>query len=383
VGAVTVEVNGFEWQGKKVLVTGASGFKGAWLSRALHDLGARVYGTIRSDVHPDSAYNLLGCQRFATVYHTDVVDREHVNELINKIVPDVIFHLAAKALVPMALRYPRRTYDVNFTGTLNLIEACREEKICERLLICSTDHVFGHVDPAALPARGFDERTRVSYGGPYDTSKAAMELMVRSYHYSFWAELPAVGITRCANVFGLGDTNARRVIPYFISSAKDTGKVDLQYNLNGRQFIYVTDAIVGYIKAAASLNEGGYREKRTAARPDSRSPFTPTFHFAIEDYGDTHSPYIQMLAVANLTAELTGARANPATVDYAENENKVQALNCDATRRTLGWSPHVSFAEGIAKLAEWFDARGDTSALARLAETDAELIVKSAISKAS
>jgi nucleoside-diphosphate-sugar epimerase len=91
-----------------------------------------------------------------------------------------------------------------------------------------------------------------------------------------------------------------------------------------------------------------------------------------------------MQAVANLTAELLGASVNSAAaVDYADNENKVQALNCDATRRTLGWSPQVSFAEGIAKLAEWFDARGDTSALARLAETDAELIVKSAISKAS
>jgi len=267
----------FNWQGQKVLVTGASGFKGSWLCGILVNLGAEVYGTVRNRIHPESPYELLDLHDEIVEASADISDRQQVFDLINSIQPTVIFHLAAKAIVPVALSDPRRAFEVNVLGTVNILEACRtlrrpNRRVCERLLICSTDHVFGHVDPAALPARGFDERTRVSYGGPYDTSKAAMELMVRSYHYSFWAELPAVGITRCANVFGLGDTNARRVIPYFISSAKDTGKVDLQYNLNGRQFIYVTDAIVGYIKAAASLNEGGYREKRTAARPD-RHPY--------------------------------------------------------------------------------------------------------------
>lgn len=374
-----MQINGYEWRRKKVLVTGASGFKGAWLCKALHGLGAEVYGTVRSDLHPASAYSLLSCQQYIVASQTDITDRQQVYDLVNGITPDVIFHLAAKALVPVGLRDPRRTYDVNIMGTINLIEACRRVRVCDRMLICSTDHVFGNVELDELPVRGFDEHMRVSYGGPYDTSKAAMELLVRSYHSTFWSEVPAIGITRCANVFGLGDTNQRRVIPYFISSAKKTGVVDLIYRQNGRQFIYVTDAIAGYVKAASSLDEGGFREKLTATKPDARSPFTPTFHFAIQDYDDTQSPYIRMLSVANVTAGLFGARVSPGVADYAPNENKVQALDCDVTRKQLAWNPQVTFVEGLAKLGQWLDAEGMKSEMASLVDADAERIVRSIV----
>jgi CDP-glucose 4,6-dehydratase len=173
-----MNVMGFEWQDRKVLVTGASGFKGSWLCAALLELGARVYGTVRNQKNPDAAFEALGLDDRVVKVSADVSDRQAVYDMVNTVEPDVVFHLAAKALVPVALRDPRRALDVNIMGTLNLIEACRKLKVCTRLLVCSTDHVFGNVDPADLPERGFDERSRVSYGGPYDTSKAAMELMV-------------------------------------------------------------------------------------------------------------------------------------------------------------------------------------------------------------
>lgn len=160
-----MKVNDFEWRDKKVLVTGASGFKGAWLCATLCELGAQVYGTVRNQAHPASAYKMFELDKRVVAVNAEISDRQQVYDLVNTVEPEVIFHLAAKALVPVGLRDPRRTFDVNINGTLNIIEACRRLKVCDRMLVCSTDHVFGNVKPTDLPSGGFNERSRVSYGG--------------------------------------------------------------------------------------------------------------------------------------------------------------------------------------------------------------------------
>jgi CDP-glucose 4,6-dehydratase len=367
-----MKVNGFEWKGKKVLVTGATGFKGAWACAAALALGARVHATRRNHIHPASAFALFGLEDQVTSASVDISDRQDVYDLINTAEPDLILHMAAKALVPVGLRDPRRALDVNIMGTANLIEACRRIHVCNRLLICSTDHVFGNVKPDDLPPNGFDERDRVSYGGPYDTSKAAMELVVRMYHSTYWGTVPAIGITRCANVFGFGDTNPRRVVPLFVTSAMSDKNIPLRYRLNGRQFIYVTDAIAGYFRAVSSLGEPG------DVKPAERSPFTPTYHFAIEKYPGTDKPYIEMKALAELTGRLFDAPVTEVQcVDYAPNENRIQALSCQSTRAELGWRTEVPLADGLRRLGEWYAASGDTAALRRLMQDDLKALTSS------
>jgi len=346
-----MKVNEFDWKNAKVLVTGASGFKGSWLCASLIALDSRVYGTVRDQVHPDSLYKILDLDSRISKINIDITERQQVNDMINSIEPDVIFHLAAKALVPVSLRDPRRTFNVNITGTLNIIEACRKLKVCNRLLICSTDHVFGIVK--SMPAEGLPETERVSYGGPYDTSKAAMELLVRSYHSTYWSEVPAIGITRCANVFGYGDVNQRRVIPLFVNSAVNNIAIPLKYRQNGRQFIHITDAIAGYIRAISSLDEGDFSKKQGRPIPD-RTPFTPTFHFAIETYGHSE-PYIRMEELARTVSRLFNVSIDDKNaVDLAPRENPILALNCRSTREALGWTPKKSLEEGLKDLSEWF-----------------------------
>jgi len=332
-----------------------------------------VYGTVRNQLHPGSAYQMFGLDDRVVAITVDISDRQQVSDLVNTVEPDVIFHLAAKALVPVGLRDPRRTFDVNINGTLNLIEACRRLKVCDRTLICSTDHVFGNVRQVDLPAGGFDERSRVSYGGPYDTSKAAMELLVRSYHYTYWSEVPAIGLTRCANVFGYGDTNLRRVIPLFVSNSKAKGRVPLRFRKNGRQFIYVTDAVGGYVRAASCLQEGGFRQKAGLSRPDGRTPFTPTYHFSIESYEGTQNAYIEMDALAALTAQLFNATVDDTDcVEYAPNENRIQALNCAATRAEIAWHADTSLRQGLTNLGRWYDATGNDAVLRKLMMNEVE-----------
>ena len=371
-----MKVNDFEWKGANVLVTGASGFKGSWLCSALLKLKANVYGTTRHQLNPLSAYNILDLDKRIAQVSIDISERQHVYDIINSIKPDVILHLAATSLVPVALRDPIRTFEVNIMGTLNILEACRRLGVCDRLLICSTDHVFGIARPDEVPTAGFEEISRVSYGGPYDTSKAAMELAVRSYYYAYWRELPSIGITRAANVFGYGDVNQRRVIPEFVRKSLDAGCISVRYKDNGRQFLHVTDAITGYIRAASSLNEGGCNAKQNKKPPEDRSPFTPTFHFAMERYDGSGVPYIRIGELASLIASTLGSTVDLSkSGDYAPHENQIQALSCLQTRNALGWEARKPFKVAVRQLADWYNQAGNLASLKTLIESDLQELI--------
>ena len=344
------------WYGLKVLVTGASGFKGSYLCSVLHAMGAIVYGTVRNKIYPDSAYHFLRLSDKITSVSIDLANWQEVYDTINSISPDVIFHLGAKALVPVANRDPKRTYEVNVMGTVNILEACRKLKLVKKLIICSTDHVFGSFLPEELPEKGFVEEDVVGFGGPYDTSKATMELIVRSYQKTYWDELPAIAITRCANVVGYGDINQRRVIPDFVKSSLKDKIIELSCRKNGRQFIAVSDAIVGYILVASQLDINEQRESFDTQKPNYKTLFTPTYHFALEQY-PSKKPYITILGLANLIAKTFGSviQEKAHCVDYIPKNNAVQALNCSFTRKSLGWKPHKTLAQNIQELGIWYE----------------------------
>jgi CDP-glucose 4,6-dehydratase len=340
-------VGNFNWSRKKVLVTGASGFKGAYLCWLLAHLGAEVYGVVNNRTNPESAYQLLGLNGKIVEVRVDVSNRRQVLDLINAIRPDVIFHLAAKALVPCCLRDPARAYEVNVMGTIYLIDACRVLGLGVRLVICSTDHVFGPVPESAIPLA---EDSPLGIGGPYCTSKAAMEMAVRSMHGTFTDNPWLLCITRAANCFGPADTCQRRVIPHFINSGLERGEVPLTVRLNGRQFVHVCDCVTGYILAASRLGEIPRAE--VAGRPE-----VPTFHFALEHYSTV--PFLRIKDLAITIAAMTDARVveSPDCVDYAQNaENPVQGLSCQRTRQQLGWQPSQQFEPALAQLVDFHRA---------------------------
>jgi CDP-glucose 4,6-dehydratase len=389
----------YQWAGKKVLVTGASGFKGSWLCKALLNLGAQVYATIpiHNVRHPYSAYQLLDLSQKVIEVSLDISDSQLVFDVINTVEPDVIFHLAAKAQVPIAQHDPSRAFMVNIMGTINILEACRRLGIGERILVISTDHVFGD---SQIPKEGFLESSPVSYAGPYDTSKSAMELAVRCYHKNYYSQLPAIGITRAANVFGYGDTAPRRIIPQFINSAvKAPHEISIKYIRNGRQFIYITDIIAGYIRAASFLNEDD-RRLRTSSEPSQergeKKPFTPTFHFALSDYGsysENGEPFIRVSNLAQMIRSIVSdvnsdwckeagvcdVKINrDSALDYAPNENLFQAINCSDTCARLNWKPKTSLEDGLQKMVQWFFAqnKNDTSELEKLIREESQQITK-------
>ncbi|MDJ0898842.1 MAG: GDP-mannose 4,6-dehydratase [Xenococcus sp. MO_188.B8] len=391
------QVLGYEWQGKRTLVTGASGFKGSWLCKALLNLGAEVYATIpiHNVRHPYSAYGLLDLSNDVIEVSLDISDSQLVFDVINVVEPEVIFHLAAKAQVPVAQHDPRRAFMVNTMGTINILEACRQLEIGERILVISTDHVFGD---RQIPPEGFLESSPVSYAGPYDTSKSAMELAVRCYHKTYYSQLPAIGITRAANVFGYGDTSPRRVIPQFINSAVNVPhEISIKYTRNGRQFIHITDIIAGYIRAASSLQKNNPispKSSEISQQKNQKQSFTPTFHFALSDYGnytENGEPFIRIINLARMiqstVSDVNASWCKEAgvgdvkinqngAIDFAPNENPTQAMNCSDTCARLNWQPKTSLEEGIAKMAQWFFVQNkkDISGLKHLISRESQQI---------
>jgi len=356
-------VGDYNWEDKKVLVTGASGFKGAWLCKTLLKLGANVYGVVRKNIDPLSAYYLFNLGNDIVTVDTDISFRQQVFDMLNSVDPDVIFHLAAKAVVSVGMRDPRRTFDVNIMGTINIVEACRTLQVGKRLFIVSTDHVFGSVDEKKLIEGefkgGFKEIDRVSFGGPYDSSKSAMELCVRSYNYKFRKELPVIGISRATNVYGPGDTAQRRVIPNFIKAADalsnkyekfDINDSPLRCKKNGRQFIHIMDIVEGYVRGVSKLEE----------RKNDNPETIQTFHFALNNYGrysTNEEPFIRIEKLAELVGDIFNVKIpeHPSCVDYASGENGVQALNCEYTfNELLNWHPKISLEDGVKKLADWY-----------------------------
>jgi nucleoside-diphosphate-sugar epimerase len=206
-------------------------------------------------------------------------------------------------------------------------------------------------------SRATKKVTPLVTGGPYEASKAAMEYAVRSFdkRYLEWKAggQPTMVITCCANCYGPGDMTYRRVIPRFLKSALNKGRIDLICRKNGRQFIHICDAVAGYILAAS--------QARQIARDHP-----PVFHFAIDEYTVDGSRQ-RWISMKQLAVEVKSAVGKHVLIDdryaddWAPNENRIQALNCDRTKKELGWKPKWELCRGIEELKQWYSAEDDAT----------------------
>ncbi len=329
----------------RILVFGAGGFKGSMLSAVLHRMGAEVHLVIRHHQHPQSLLTQIDLIEKTPNYYCDLSDYDSIQNVINKVKPDIIINMAAVAQITAAQRSPQTAFSVNVMGPMNIIDACRRLNVRPALLFVSTDHVFGNRD---VPPKGFPEDETVSFNGVYDTSKSMMELGIRTYRKQY-EDVGKIIITRAANCFGYGDTCERRVIPVFINSALNDGCIRLDCLLNVRQFIYLSDVITGYLKAVFHCCS---REAEELS----------IYHFAIEKYGKTGKPYVTIQQLGEMIAGLTGAKIRKSDAErYAPGENRVQALNCSRTSRELNWRPRISLIDGLRKVIGYYSNPADRS----------------------
>ena len=310
------------------LVTGGRGFVGAWICSQLLARGDRVVSFDRAPLDGrSSALELLGVAGEVAEVKGDLIDAELVRATLAEHDVDTVFHLAAQTLVGPAAESPAATFETNVRGTWIVLEACREAGV-ERVVVASSDKAYGAHDE--LPYR---EDFALRPTAPYEASKAAADLLARSYWPSYG--LP-VAVTRFANIYGGGDANFSRLIPEAASAALDGRPPVLRSDGSPqRDFLYVEDAAGAYLAIADALDGDNVRGEAFNAgggRPRA--------------VGDVVA-MIARLADTDVEPRILGT-GNPA------GEIDRQYVDPTKIREVVGWEPRVELEEGLRRTIEWY-----------------------------
>jgi len=316
------------WRHRRVFVTGCTGILGSWLTMHLVDAGAHVVGLIRDEV-PFSLLNYSGYRKRINVVHGDVTDYDVLERALAEYEVDVIFHLAAQTIVPIANRVPRPTFETNVRGTWNVLEAARHNPTVRRVVIASSDKAYGE-----QPTLPYTEDQPLLARYPYDVSKAAADLIAQSYYHTF--HLP-VAITRLGNIYGGGDLNWNRIVPGTIRSLYYGERPLIRSDGTPvRDYIYVKDAVLAYVTLAEQL--------------DREEVQGQVFNFAPE------RP-VSVLELVRLIGQRMGREdLEPLVLGTAKAEIDRQYLSAAKARRILGWQPQYTLEQGLDETIDWYRA---------------------------
>lgn len=313
------------WQNKKVLITGHEGFLGSNLTKKTVSLGAKVVGLDISVNRRNTIFTRDDYKKFNTV-QGDVANFKLVKQLISRNKIDVIFHLAAEAIVGRSLKNPLGTFASNIEGTWSVLEASRQLGTVEAIVIASSDKAYG--SHKVLP---YKEDAPLIGNHPYDVSKSCADLIAHTYFHTYNL---SVAVTRCGNIYGSGDFNFSRIIPDAMRSMffnktlliRSDGKFT-------RDYVYIDDIVDGYVLLAEKLHKlklGGQA-------------------FNLSD----ESP-LSVLKVLDKINELADKKLTYKILKCAKYEIKDQYLTSAKARKILGWEPRYTLTEGLDKTIFWY-----------------------------
>jgi len=323
------------FQGKVVLVTGHTGFKGSWLSLWLIELGANVVGFSRDIPTNPSLFVDINLQDklFADI-RGDVSDFLSLSDVINQYKPSFVFHLAAQALVPHSFVDPLLTFQSNTLGTITILEALRNiTHNCVSILITS-DKVYENNEWCW----GYRETDSLGGKDPYSASKACAELAFSSYYHSFFRKTPTnlIATVRAGNVIGGGDWSERRIVPDIVRSYDSNIPLELRAPLATRPWQHVLEPLSGYLLLASQLFSGN----TSSGQSFNFGPSSDSVH-----------------TVQDLVNEFNTHFSIPPTV-FSQDPSVVDAsllkLSCDKALSVLGWSSTLDFPLTVQYTAEWY-----------------------------
>lgn len=322
------------WQGRRVLLTGHTGFKGAWASAMLAGLGAEVTAFSLTPQTDPSLWQMIE-DRIAIVSKiADLRDQSAVAAICSSVKPDIVLHMAAQAQVRESYRDPVGTFGSNIQGTVNLLEALRSTPELRAILTVTSDKVYANTETGSA----FTETAPLGGSDPYSASKGAAEIAVRSYAESFFAPLGIpLATARGGNVIGGGDFSSDRLVPDLYRAARAGVSVELRYPAATRPWQHVLDCLAGYFSYAE------YLANRGVADP-------PALNF-----GPLADEPMAVAQVAEAIGEKLGnQRPWRQAVGPFPPEKQVLRLDSSLAAKTLAWRPRLSAAETIAWTAQWY-----------------------------
>ncbi len=321
------------WKGKRVLVTGHSGFKGGWLVVWLRRLGAQVTGISLPPITEPNLFSLARIDSLCNSHFCDICKFDQFQELVLAADPEIVFHLAAQPLVRWSYREPLETFQTNVMGTANLLEIVRQGGAVRTVVMITTDKVYRNND-WLWPYREKDE-----LGGqdPYSAGKAASELIISCYRESYFDER-GVGVAsaRAGNVIGGGDWSSDRLFPDAMRAWQSGSKLEVRHPDAIRPWQHVLEPLWGYLRLAEKL----------WAEPK----FAGAFNFG---------PAVGKEATVREVVELARVVFGPSDVRYAcQNKGPYEAntLRLDPTKAflTLDVAPRWSLQQSIERTVNWY-----------------------------
>jgi len=339
-------VNEGFWKGKKVLITGHTGFKGSWLTLWLKLLGAEVCGFA---LLPESSPNLfenLELEKQVTSIIGDVRRLDVFEKVLNDFKPEIIFHLAAQSLVRKSYREPVETYLTNVIGTVNVLDAVRRGDFVKSVVIITTDKVYENKEWHWA----YRENERLGGFDPYSNSKACAELAVAAYRNSFFAESETlIATARAGNVIGGGDWSEDRLLPDVFRSLIFGEKLEIRNPYSVRPWQHALEPLSGYMKLAEKLYNG-------------EKSFAESWNFGPAE--EDSKP------VGWILEEIKRIWNEPVNWQIAEgiqpHEARLLKLDSAKAKNQLKWSPKLSLDEAVKITVQWYRGFKDKKNLTEL-----------------
>ena len=322
------------YKNKKVFITGITGFKGAWLALWLVKLGAKVYGLGYQPNKNKNLFYSLRLNKKVKLNLFDVRDYKKLEKLVKKIKPNIIFHLAAQPLIYLSYKNPLGTFDVNFRGTLNLVDISRDIKSIKSIVIATSDKCY----ESNNSTRGFRETDRLGGIDPYSASKATTEIMVRAYRKTFFdIKKNKIGIStvRAGNVIGGGDGSEKRLIPDCIRSIIKNKKILIRNPFYNRPWQHVLESLKGYLILAKKQYEN------------------PKKYSSAWNFGTKHNSITNVKSIVEQIIRFWGSGKMKIKKNKFYEQPNLQ-LNISKAMKKLKWQPTYSIKSNVKLTIDWY-----------------------------
>ncbi|MBP9855302.1 MAG: CDP-glucose 4,6-dehydratase [Candidatus Omnitrophica bacterium] len=325
------------YKGKRVLVTGHTGFKGSWLSLWLLELGAKVAGFSKYLPSQPCAFEVMGLARRLQDFKGDVRNYDEIKNVFNEFKPQIVFHLAAQPIVRESYNDPKLTFDTNLGGTINVLECIKASSSVESAVFITSDKCYENVNWEW----GYREIDRLGGEDPYSASKACAEIAFHSYFKSFFQNHKTkIATARAGNVIGGGDWAKDRIVPDCISAWNKKNIPVIRKPEATRPWQHVLEPISGYLLLGALLSQGNHNHQINGE----------AFNFG---------PGADVVkSVGELVETLIGYSGKGEWKHEPMRDEKKEAillkLDCDKALNRLQWKSLLSFDETVELTSNWY-----------------------------
>ena len=327
------------WLGKKILVTGHTGFKGSWLAIWLKMMGADISGYALDPLTANDNYVLTDLINKINHRIGDVRSYDYLQEFFYEVKPEIVFHLAAQPLVRESYTDPKATYDINVGGTVNLLECCRKTDSVKVIVNVTTDKCYENKEWVW----GYRENDRLGGYDPYSSSKACSELVTEAYRKSFFnpdtfvQHGKSISTARAGNVFGGGDWQTDRIVPDCIRALEKHEPIIVRSPQAIRPWQHVLEPLSGYLQLAQKMYNN------------------PTEYAGAYNFGPTDSSF---LSVGSIVDQIVKTWGKGTWQDYANpdapHEANILKLDITKAKSQLGWSPKWDINKAITETITWY-----------------------------